>query len=296
MIALHAGIGSAQEWRSLGERLRFAYQVLAPDLYGYATSGDTPLSLDAEAALIEPLIDALTGPVYLVGHDYGAAVALKLAQRRRERIAGLVLYEPAAFGLLLADPRSRYAALDIEVLRRVLGPYLDAGDWFRAALRYVDHWLGADAWERLSTPQRATIASRMPELCARLDAALADPMPPSGYAGIDVPVLLLTSARSLVSAARSTQLLARTLPRAEWHRIGGAGLRGIDSHPEAVEREIEDFLTRHHGSWYRDPEPTAFFALPAFACRHRGTRPRVVEEDGPAPTATVRSWCGHPES
>ena len=153
---------------------------------------DTPLSLDAEAALIEPLIDAFTGPVYLVGHDYGAAVALKLAQRRRERIAGLVLYEPAAFGLLLADPTSRYDTLEIVVLRRVLGPYLDAGDWFRAALRYVDHWSGADAWERLSTPQRATIASRMPELCARLDAALADPMPLSGYAGIDVPVLLLT--------------------------------------------------------------------------------------------------------
>ncbi|MGQ0591629.1 MAG: alpha/beta fold hydrolase [Gammaproteobacteria bacterium] len=249
MIALHAGIGSAQEWRSLGERLRFAYRVLAPDLYGYATSGDTPLSLDAEAALIEPLIDAFRGPVYLVGHDYGAAVALKLAQRHGERVAGLVLYEPAAFGLL-ADPTSDHAALEILVLRRVLGRYLDAGDWFRAALRYVDHCSGADAWGRLSIPQRATIASRMPELCARLDAALADPMPPSGYAGIDVPVLLLSSARSRVSAARIAQRLAR----AEWHKVDGAGLEGIDSHPEAVEREIEDFLARHQASWYRDKD------------------------------------------
>ena len=148
----------------------------------------------------------------------------------------------------------------------MLARYLDAGDWFRAALRYVDHWWGADTWERLSTPQWATIASRMPELWARLDAALSDPTPLSVYAGIDVPVMLLTSAWGLVSAARIAQLLARTLARAEWHKVDGAGLGGIDSHPQAVEPEIEDFLARKHQvSWYRDPEPAAAFALPAFA-------------------------------
>lgn len=114
VIGLHAGAGSAKQWRSLAERLPLSYRVLAPDLHGYATSrapgSGEPLSLDAEAALIEPLVDAFHGPVYLAGHDYGAAVAMKLRQRRRERIAGLVLYEPKLVGLLLADPRFRYAA------------------------------------------------------------------------------------------------------------------------------------------------------------------------------------------
>jgi hypothetical protein len=77
--------------------------------------------------------------------------AVKSAHRRRERIAGLVLYEPTSFGLLLAD---RDAALEIAVLRRVLGRYLEAGDWFRAALRYVDHCLAAGTG-RASEPRSA---------------------------------------------------------------------------------------------------------------------------------------------
>ncbi len=272
VICLDSGLGVTLQRQSLPERLRFRNRVLAPELRGYATSraSGTPLSLDAEAALIAPLVHVISGKVYLVGHGYGAAVALRLALAHRERIAGLVLYEPTLFSLLLADPGSRDAAMDIAVLRIVLGRYLDAGDWFRAALRYVDHWSGRDAWERLSTPQRAAIAWRMPELCARLDATLADPTHSSVYAAIDVPVLLLSGTRTPASTGRIAQLLARTLPRAEWHTVDGAGQRGIDSHPEAVDREIQDFLARHQASWHRDPDPTAF-ELPAFAYRHRGT-------------------------
>ena len=154
VISLHTAAGTPDQWRPLAERLRVRYRVLAPELHGYAagraSGAHQPLSLDAETALIEPLLDAFPGPVYLVGHDYGAAVALKLAHRRRERIGGLVLYEPTPFGLLLADPGSRDAALDIAVLGRVLWRYLEAGDWFRAARRYVDHRSGADAWQGLS--------------------------------------------------------------------------------------------------------------------------------------------------
>ncbi|MGQ0595055.1 MAG: alpha/beta fold hydrolase [Gammaproteobacteria bacterium] len=273
VICLDAGLGASLQRQSLPGRLGFRYRVLAPELGGYAASraSGEPLSLDAEAASIAPVVDAIPGKVYLVGHDYGAAVALRLALARRERIGGLVLYEPTLFSLLLADPGSRGATMDIAVLRLVLRRYLDAGDGFRAALRYVDHRLGRDAWERLSTPERAAIAWRMPELCARLEAELADPMPPSGYAAIDLPVLLLCGTRTRASTGRITELLARTLPRAEWHEVDGVGLRGIDSHPEAVEREIEGFLARHQTSGYRDPEPTGFFALPAFAYRQRGT-------------------------
>ncbi len=271
VIGLHAAAGAAEQWRPLAERLRFRYRVLAPDLHGYAASrasgAHPPLSLEAETALIEPLLDAFPGPVYLVGHDYGAVVALKLAHRRRERIGGLVLYEPTPFGILLADPGSRVAALDIAVLRRVLGRYLEAGDWFRAARRYVDHRSGADAWPSLSTQERAAIARRMPELCAQLDAQFADPTPLAGYARIDVPVWLLTGTRTRAATERSARLLADTLPRAEWRRIDGPDRRGSGSHPEDVTREIEDFLARQQASRHRDPEPTAAFGRPVFRCR-----------------------------
>ena len=257
VIGLHAAAGAPEQWRPLAERLRLRYRVLAPDLHGYAASrapgAHPPLSLEAETARIEPLLDAFPGPVYLVGHDYGAAVALKLAHRRRERIAGLVLYEPTPLGLLLADPGSGVAALDIAVLRRVLGRYLEAGDWLRAARRYVDHRSGADAWQGLFTQERAAIARRMPELCAQLDAQLSDPTPLAGYARIDVPVWLLTGPRTRAGTVRIAQLLAATLPRAEWRRIEGADRMGPGPHPEAVDRKIEAFLDQQQATWHRDP-------------------------------------------
>jgi len=100
VIGLHAGAGAPEQWRPLAERLRFRNRLLAPHLRGYAASRalgtGEPFSLDAETALIDPLLDAFPGPVYLVGHGYGAAVALKLALAHRERIGGLVLYEADA--------------------------------------------------------------------------------------------------------------------------------------------------------------------------------------------------------
>lgn len=268
VIGLHTAAGAPNQWRPLAERLRLRYRVLAPDLHGYAagraSGAHQPLSLDAETALIEPLLDAFPGPVCLVGQDYGAAVALKLAHRRRERIGGLVLYEPTPFGLLLADPGSRVAALDIAVLRCVLGHYVEAGDWFRAALRYVDHRSGPDAWQGLSTRERAAIARRMPELCAQLDAQLADPTPLAEFARIDVPVWLLTGDRTRAATERIAQLLTGTLPRAEWRRIDGPDWMGPGSRPGGRPRDRG--IPRATAS-EPEPEPTAAFGRPVFRCQ-----------------------------
>jgi len=162
----------------------------------------------------------------------------------------------------------------------VLGRDLDAGDRFRAALRYVDHSSGAGTWQGLSAEERATIAHRMPALCAQLVAQFADPTPASGYAGIDVPVLLLSGARPRACTRRIAQLLARTLPRAEWRQIDGVG-HGPGAHPEEVDREIEDFLARHPLVSYRDPEPTAAFAPMVSARRGRPDQADATSREEP---------------
>ncbi|MGH8590116.1 MAG: alpha/beta fold hydrolase [Gammaproteobacteria bacterium] len=104
----------------------------------------------------------------------------------------------------------------------------------------------------------------MPELCAQLDAQFADPTPLAGYARIDVPVRLLTGARACAATERVAELLAGTLPSADWRRVDGADWMGPGARAEPVDREIDGFLAQQQASWHCDPEPTVVFGRPVF--------------------------------
>src|SRR5215470_4544290 len=80
IVCLHANASSSGQWRGLMELLAPSFRVLAPDLYDAGKSPQWPsdrcLQLTDEAALIEPVLARAGSPLALVGHSYGAAVAL----------------------------------------------------------------------------------------------------------------------------------------------------------------------------------------------------------------------------
>lgn len=89
------------------EKLAPKFRVLAGDSYGAGKSpgfpADRPGSLRDEVALLEHVFARAGEPFVLVGHSYGAAVALIAAVSQPDRIRALVLYEPTLFSLLDAD-------------------------------------------------------------------------------------------------------------------------------------------------------------------------------------------------
>jgi pimeloyl-ACP methyl ester carboxylesterase len=52
------------------------------------------------ARLVEAALPAGADEIYLVGHSFGGAVAMKVAARLSGRVAKLVLHEPIPFHLL----------------------------------------------------------------------------------------------------------------------------------------------------------------------------------------------------
>ena len=103
VIALHCSGGTGRQWHRLAASLA-PRAVLAPNLYGTLAvgpwSGEARFRLGDEA---QPILDWLfpdSGKVHLVGHSYGAALALHVARRLPDRVASLSLYEPTAFQLL----------------------------------------------------------------------------------------------------------------------------------------------------------------------------------------------------
>ncbi|MGH8606816.1 MAG: alpha/beta fold hydrolase [Gammaproteobacteria bacterium] len=251
VICLHASAGSSRQWQPLIKRLRSHYRVMAVDLYGHGLTPDwkreRSLSVDDEAALIEPLVEGVPEGVYLVGQGYGAVVALKLALAHRNRIRGLVLYEPTPFALLYADKSSQPAALEIAMLRLTIHHYLRALDRLTAAQRFVDYCSGDGSWQSLHFWQQQAMAQSMPAVQAHLDALLDDPTPLPEYAKIDAPVLCLSGSRTRAPARQLARILVRALPCARWRQLPNAELMGSVSHPEEVNRLIQDFLALRCG-------------------------------------------------
>ena len=107
VVCLHSNASSSGQWRALLERLAPRFRVFAPDSYGSGKSPEWPsdrqIRLRDEVELIEPVLAAAGAPLALVGHSYGAAVALRAALDDPGRVRALAIYEPTLFALLDAE-------------------------------------------------------------------------------------------------------------------------------------------------------------------------------------------------
>lgn len=102
VLALHGLTGHGKRWVDLADALPNA-RIVAPDLLGHGFSPWTPpWSIEAQvSALREVAGEYVDGPMVVVGHSYGGALALHLSQSLGDRIRSMVLLDPA-IGL---DPR-----------------------------------------------------------------------------------------------------------------------------------------------------------------------------------------------
>ena len=81
VLMIHGLTGYGRRWHTLAARHLADIAVLAPDLIGHGRSTwSAPWTIDANVAALAGLIeDEADGPVLVVGHSFGGAVALHLA-------------------------------------------------------------------------------------------------------------------------------------------------------------------------------------------------------------------------
>lgn len=97
LVFLHGwGLGQHAYKRSLKRLVNMGCRVIAPALPGFGGTSDLPdaeFSLEGYAAWVAGFLDAVeaSGPVFLVGHSFGGAVAIQVAHANPERVRTLVL-------------------------------------------------------------------------------------------------------------------------------------------------------------------------------------------------------------
>lgn len=97
VLMIHGLTGHGRRWRHLAADYLPDLTVLAPDLIGHGRSTDAaPWTIDANVAALATCIEnEADGPVLVVGHSFGCAVALQLAAQCPDLVSGLVLLDPA---------------------------------------------------------------------------------------------------------------------------------------------------------------------------------------------------------
>ncbi len=92
VLLVHGQPGTARDWDPVARRLEDDHRVIVVDRPGYGDSPGEARSMRANAELLADLVTGRVGqPVVVVGHSYGGGVALLMAGRRPEVVAGLVL-------------------------------------------------------------------------------------------------------------------------------------------------------------------------------------------------------------
>jgi pimeloyl-ACP methyl ester carboxylesterase len=203
-----------------------------------------PLCLGDEVELIEPVLARAGSPLVLVGHSYGAAVALIAALRQPARVKALVLYEPTLFSLIEAESPQPNQADGIRQAVAAAAEALDRGDENGAAEQFIDYWMGVGSWASMPESRKSPIAASVKNVRRWAQALFTEPAPLAAFRALDMPVLYMVGGRSTASAHGVSRLLAPALPRVTQQRFDSLGHMGPVTDPEPVNRAIEDFLAR----------------------------------------------------
>jgi len=96
VLAIHGLTGHGQRWEHLAGYLPET-PIAAPDVLGHGRSSwAAPWTIDANVAALAALLDERAdAPVLVVGHSFGGALAMQLAAARPDRVAALLLLDPA---------------------------------------------------------------------------------------------------------------------------------------------------------------------------------------------------------
>ncbi|WP_395056411.1 alpha/beta fold hydrolase [Polaromonas sp.] len=248
VVCLHSNASSSSQWRGLMDILSPRFRVLAPDCYGAGKSADwssdQTISLDDEVDFIDPVLRAVGEPLFLVGHSYGGAIALKVALRDPRRVRAMVLYEPTLFSLIDAESPPPNAADGIRLAVQAAGQALDDGDSSRAAKHFIDYWMGASSWDTTPESRQAPIKASMVNVRRWGHALTTEPATLQTFRDLDIPTLYMVGKSSPPSALGVARLLTAVLPRVELMTFDGLGHMGPVTHPERVNDAIADFLDR----------------------------------------------------
>lgn len=233
-LMLHCSLAHSGAWSEVAARLGGVLDMTAMDLPGHGRSPPRDPGRDFHDQATEAARAALPEGAHVVGHSFGATVALRLALEG-VAAASLTLIEPVLFAAARevgAPAHEAHVAAFGPVLRA-----FEAGDHEGATRRFAATWGDGRPWDGLPEGLRAYQTERIALVFAggpALDDDAAGLLAPGRLEALGVPTLLIEGARSPEVVAAIQHRLTERLARAHRVVIEGAGHMAPLTHPDAV--------------------------------------------------------------
>lgn len=263
MVFLHGNPASAYVWRTVLPAIGSPARLLAPDLIGMGESGkpDIDYTFDDHSRYLDAWFDALDlGPVVLVGHDWGGALALDWATRHPDRVRGIALSEAVLKPLIWAEfaepARELFQELRTPGVGEVMA--LDKNIFIEAMLPAGVNSGLSPADHDVYRSYYPTPESRKPLLqWARSQPLEGEPADVvrritafDEWAGRtpEIPKLLLTAEQTATTSTtpEMVEWSLANIAGLETDQLGPAGHEAPEDQPAAMAAAITDWAARHH--------------------------------------------------
>ncbi|KMW56098.1 Hydrolase, alpha/beta fold family [Candidatus Rhodobacter oscarellae] len=243
-LLIHCTLAHSGAWKGLAPLL--GRPAVAFDMPGHGRSGPWDRARDLHDQTTAMAEDFLTGdaPMNVIGHSFGATVALRLALQHPARVRRLVLIEPVYFV-------AAQGTEEFEAHAAMMAPFnaaIEDGRTVAAARAFTEKWGTGARWDDLRPDQRAALAEQITLVPAQAGAIFEDGpglLAPRRLEGCAVPVLLAQGEHAWPVIDAVNAALAARLPHASRATIPGAGHMAPITHPEAAAEHIRAFFAPH---------------------------------------------------
>lgn len=242
-LAIHAGLMQSQAWSAVGERLADKVTLTAFDLPGHGQSGDWDGQDDYTTLCAKVAASFFEEPMHLIGHSFGAVVALRLAQAAPVVVKSLTLIEPVLFAAAKGCPEWDTHVMELAPFVRAM----EARDREAAAEAFTRIWGSEAAWGTQSPRARAYAAERIHLIPAAAPATYDDnarTLAPGALEALTMPVMLIRGEGSPTVIRAITDELAARLPDVGTADVAGAGHMLPLTHPAQTAGLIEVNISR----------------------------------------------------
>ena len=172
-LLLHCSLANSRAWLSFADAFKDRLSMIAFDLPGHGMSQDWDYSTDYQDSCLEISSTFINKPIHLVGHSFGATIALRVAQRYPNFVKSLTLIEPVFFAAAFFGNR----ALEAQFMSDH-ADYFRAGEeknWQLAAELFLQKWGNNEDWNLFSETKKRQFAQRIPLTFEVSNAIYQDP-------------------------------------------------------------------------------------------------------------------------